>query len=112
VYSRTLGISNEQRPGNLETFNERLREQYAQKKKIATPLSRADDKPLTSDKAINAEKEDTGGDLIERAKSGLSNLNIEFDFETILIIGLILLILNDADAPDLILLAVLAAIIF
>ncbi|MBR5460774.1 MAG: hypothetical protein IKV53_07860 [Clostridia bacterium] len=111
MYSRKLGMSDEQGSRSLESFNERLREQYAQKRKPTIPTVHTPEKP--NEEAI-AEKgsEESFNSLIEQAKSGLSNLKIGLDFESILILGLILLILSDADVPDLVLIGVLLSLIF
>ena len=107
MYSRKLGFSDENGAKSLESFNERLREQYKQKIK-QTPISNNN-----SDKAVEtvAEKNTLEG-FIESAKSGLSNLNIDLDFDSILLLGVIILILTDANPPDLVLIGILASLIF
>ncbi|MBQ9976948.1 MAG: hypothetical protein IJP16_10595 [Clostridia bacterium] len=111
MYSRKLGMSDEQGSKSLESFNERLREQYAQKRKPTVPTVHTPDKQ--NEEAVHENGSEKSLDsLIEQAKSGLSNLKIGLDFESILILGLILLILTDADVPDLVLIGVLLSLIF
>ena len=110
MYSRKLGMSNENNNGSLESFNERLREQYAQKRRVTVPTVHTPEKQ--SEETEEKVSENSLNSLIEQAKSGLSHLKIGLDFESILILGLILLILSDADVPDLILIGVLVSLIF
>ena len=108
MYSRKLGVSDENGAKSLESFNERLREQYTQKRKPQQTFN-------NNDKSANAvEKKNTLEDFIENAKSGLSNLNIDLDldFDSVLLLGVIILILTDANPPDLVLIGILASLIF
>ncbi len=104
-------MSDDQSGGSLESFNERLREQYAQKRRSTVPIVHTSEKQ--NEEAVSEKgSEKSLNSLIEQAKSGLSNLKIGLDFESILILGLILLILTDADVPDLVLIGVLLSLIF
>ena len=111
MYSRRLGISDENSSGNLESFNERLREQYAQKRKLPTPVIQKTEKE-PSDEIKTEKPQSSLGSLIEKAEEGLTNLKLGLDFESILILGIILLIIADTDTPDLILLGILISLIF
>ena len=99
MYSRKLGIS-ESNTSN-DSFNNRLREQWTQKRVAVSPYEAK--KESNSDSSLE--------NIVEKAKSGLSGLNIDIDFDTILILGLILLIIADADIPDILLLGILASLI-
>ena len=106
MYSRKLGVSDENGAKSLESFNERLREQYTQKRNPQQTFN-------NNDKSANAvEKKNTLEDFIENAKSGVSNLNIDLDFDSVLLLGVIILILTDANPPDLVLIGILASLIF
>ena len=110
MYSRKLGISeNNNSSGNLEKFNEHLREQYDRKRKNINPTMHS---PSTTAIQQSDEPQTSVNSLIENAKSGLSNLNFNIDSQTIIILGLIIVLLTDADLPDLILLGILASLIF
>ncbi len=109
MYSRSLGVMNNSENG-VEKFNQNLRHQYSQKRKTLTPVlqetgaKKEESTPQASEKgsALN---------FIENLQSGISNLNLNIDFETVLIIGLILLMLTDTDVPDLVLLGILVSLI-
>ncbi len=107
MYSRKLGVSDENTSKSLESFNERLREQYAQKRKppMLQPVKEAEDIP----KSDNNSSLD---DFIQNAKATLSGLNLDLDFDSVLLLGIIVLILTDANPPDLVLIGILASLIF
>ncbi len=110
MYSRKLGIADggEESRKSLENFNKSLREQYS-KKRNAVITERAAESTATQEKHV--EESSTISSVIDTAKSFISNLDINIDFETLLIIGLILLILSDADTVDLVLLGILTSLI-
>lgn len=115
MYSRRLGIYPEtKQENNVEKFNENLREQYNQKRRT-TALSTEKNPVNASLLPIqNESKEDSENGIdkiLNSAKNFVSNLNLNVDFETLLILGLIVLILTDTDIPDLVLLGILIAVI-
>lgn len=112
MYSRRLGMNPDtKQENNVGSFNEVLREQYIQKRKTSV-LPKESTPVTTLVPAQNEPKEESGIDkVLNNAKSFISNLNLNVDFETILIIGLIVLILTDTDVPDLVLLGILVALI-
>lgn len=107
MYSRKLGVSDENTSKSLESFNERLREQYAQKRK--TPMLQAVKEAEDIPKSDNNSALD---DFIQNAKATLSGLNLDLDFDSVLLLGIIVLILTDANPPDLVLIGILASLIF
>lgn len=112
MYSRKLGISEDaDKTGNLEKFNEKLREQYSQKRNFPKVEVHEKEKKVEMPKYSENEGKSIG-DFINNAKTELSNLNFRIDFENILILGIILIILTDTDAPDLVLLLILISLIF
>ena len=107
MYSRKLGVSSEQTSKSLESFNERLREQYTQKINASVQISTSpseDTRPHQSKGALE--------EFIDNATNALSGLSINLDFDNILILGIIILILTDANPPDLVLIGILASLIF
>lgn len=115
MYSRRLGIYPEtKQENNVEKFNENLREQYNQKRRTTAHVTdkipvNATLVPIQNEK--NDESENGIDKILNSAKNFISNLNLNVDFETILILGLIVLILTDTDIPDLVLLGILVALI-
>lgn len=107
MYSRKLGVSEEIGSKSLESFNERLREQYTQKRR--TPVQQAVKEPEIEPTSDN---KGTLDDFIQNAKTTLSGLNIDLDFDSVLLLGIIILILTDARPPDLVLIGILASLIF
>lgn len=107
MYSRKLGVSDEHASKSLESFNERLREQYAQKRKthVQQAIKKADVEPTSNTKG-------SLDDFIQNAKTALTGLNLELDFDSVLLLGVIILILTDANPPDLVLIGILASLIF
>ena len=107
MYSRKLGVSDENTSKSLESFNERLREQYAQKRKPPT-------QPTVTEESVKPSGEIKGGliGFIENASNALSGLNMSLDFDSVLLLGIIILILTDANSPDLVLIGILASLIF
>ncbi len=113
MYSRKLGISEDaDKTGNLEKFNEKLREQYSQKRNFPKAEVHEKEKKVEMPKYSEKNEGKSIGDFINNAKTELSNLNFRIDFENILILGIILIILTDTDAPDLVLLLILISLIF
>ena len=109
MYSRKLGISDEpQNAGGIEKFNQSLREQYLKKRKNITPTMLTQEQ--TTPTAASEKK--SLDSLIKTAESGLTGLNIDMDFDILLIAGLIVVLLAGSETPDLILLGALASILF
>ncbi len=109
MYSRALGVTNgDESRKSLEKFNSGLREQYTRKKAVIPPASQKEDNTAKSDTPA---PQGAISQYIASAKGALENLDIKIDFDTMLIIGLILLILADSDSIDIVLLGVLASLI-
>ena len=110
MYSRKLGIATETIETNNDSFNERVREQWSQKRKGVPSIPTVQETP-TQPKSKDSEKSSLSS-IVDNAKNALSNLSINLDVETIIILGLILLIITDTDVPDLVLLSVLMSLVF
>ena len=107
MYSRSLGMTNNTQ-NEVEKFNQNLRAQYSQKKKSFNPSIQKEtaDAPDKTD-----EVRGSVSNFIESIESGIKSLDIKIDFETILIIGLILILLTDTASPDIVLLGILVSLI-
>lgn len=107
MYSRSLGIFNEQKTSSgIESFNKSLREQY-KRKSLPVAEATVEEEALTT--LPSPEQKES---IIENASEILSGIGKGIDFDTLLIIGIILVLITQADNPDLILVGALASVIF
>ena len=108
MYSRTLGILDDKKSNpSIESFNRNIREQYKKKRNPLTESVLQESEPKTK-----TEPQTSEASALERATQLLSGVGNGLDFDTLLIIGIILILLTQTEAPDLILLGALASVIF
>ena len=107
MYSRSLGIFNEQKASSgIESFNKSLREQYKRK---SLPVAEVETEETGPNRI---QSPDTEKSTIEKASELLSGIGKGIDFDTLIIIGIILILITQTDTPDLILVGALASVIF
>ena len=104
MYSRAVGILNEKKESlGVESFNKSIREQY-KRKALSKPSENSEKPNVTDEKKKEVQ-------LLDKAQDALSSFQ-GIDFDSILVIGLILILITQAETPDLILLGALASVIF